>query len=456
MELTKVDFPGYVKNREKAIQILGGPGAIFNSIMSKDAPLKISFRPNDQLGHDVQSSTQELPCVLIKVKVIKKYIIQNGRKKLIKTELAPEFVGKAMRTFTFDQPSDFQFLPPLSSPYNSLTTKDPPLQNFLYLPPIHFLHNYKYDNSYIQRRIFGAQQEQMKTWTKADCPWVINQDLLLTLDHGPSVPEPADDINPSLLNMLTDMFNFRPIWTALAIFDHFSNQPAFKDLHLNETSTVFYHTLSCVAYYIKNGPYKMCWVKYGANPVFNQHYAKFQTIVLSLKTWEYADEISKRIKRKYIPKIDAVPQGISSLSALPNRLFYAIQLCDLNDTFPKDLLSTVQTKFSTRSGWFPPETIVSIRKFCLLKLLRMLKDESSSIHPDIIMADVSSMSDLKKGIEMAHPVQKRPEYDFNFLNDFQTALGIYDSSDATKKDDFNSIFGKRFSTLSVCGRIHTY
>ena len=456
MELAKVDFPGYVKNIDKAVAMLGGPNAIFNSIMGKDLPLNISFRPEDQLSHPIQSSSQELPCVLLKIKAIKRFKIINGHKKLIGVDFVPEFIGRSTKVFTFDQPSDFQFLPPLHSPYNSITTKDPPEQNFLYLPPPHFLHNYKYDNSYIQRRIFGSQQEQMKTWTKADCSWVINQDLLLTLDHGPSVPEPADDVNQTLLNLLNDMFTDRPIWTALAIFDHFSNLPTFKNLHLNETSTVFYHTLSCVAYYIKNGPFKMCWVKYGVNPLMSQHCANFQTIVLSLKTWEYADEISKRIKRKHIPKIDAVPPGISSLSTLPNRLFYGIQLCDLNDQFPQDLLSTIQPRFNQHSGWFPSETIINIRKFCLLKLYRMLKDESSKIHPDIIMADVSSKSDLKKGLEQAHPVQKQKEFDFELLNEFQSALGIYQSSDASSSDDFKAIFGKKFSILSVNDRLNSF
>ena len=456
MELTRINFPGYVKNREKAVQILGGPNAIYNSIVSKDSPLKLSFRPNDQLGHGIQSTSSDCPCILIKVKVVKKFKMVNGRKKLISTELTPEYVGKSIKTILFDQPSDFQFLPPLTTPYNSITTKDPPEQSFLYLPPTHFLHNYRYDNNYIQRRIFGSQQEQMKTWTKAECSWVINQDLLMTLEHGPTVPEPADDVHPVLLELFRKMFTERPVWTALAIFDHFSNQSIFTDLQLSETSTVFYHTLSVAAYYIKNGPFKMCWVKYGVNPLVEPSCAQYQTIVLSLKTEEYADEITKRIKRRYIPKVEPVPHGISSLSAIPNRLFYGVQLCDLNDQFPQDMMATMQPKFNVHSGWFPAETINSIRKFCLLKLDRMLKDESAKIHPDIIMADVLTVGDLKKNLEMAHPAPQRQEYDFTFLNEFQTALGIYDSNDVSKREDFKNIFGRRFSILSVCDRINSY
>ena len=455
MELTRVDFPGYVKNREKAVKMLGGENAIYNSIISKDTPLRVDFRPNDQLGHGITSSSTEDPCIVINVKVVRHFKIENGRKKLVKTELIPEFLGKAIRKLSFDQPSDFQFLPPLQSPYNQQTTVDPPPQNFLYLPPPAFLHNYKYDNSYIQRRLFASQQEHMKTWTKSDCPWVVNQNLLMTLDNGPVVSDPADDINKELYDILVRMFTERPIWTALAIFDKLSNNEAFQKLQLNETSTVFFHTLAYVAYYVKNGPFKMCWVRYGVNPIKSNSFAQYQSIVLSLKDWEFAEEITKRIKRRYIPKVEVVPPGISSLSTLPNRLFYGVQLCDIKDYFVKELLKTDNIKYSLKSGWYPEDVVVNIRKFCLLKLQRMLNDQSS-VHSDIIMADVSSLADLKKSIELAHPVQKKQEFDFQFMNEFQTALGVYESSEASSKEEFSSIFGKRFSILSVCDRINTY
>jgi general transcription factor 3C polypeptide 5 (transcription factor C subunit 1) len=455
MELTRVNFPGYVKNREKAVQMIGGKNAIFNSIMSKDTPLRIEFRPNDQLGHGIQSVSTQDPCIVIRVKVVRHFKIENGRKKLLRTELIPEFLGKAIKKLSFDQPSDFQFLPPLQSPYNQQTTVDPPPQNFMYLPPPTFLHNYKYDNSYIQRRLFASQHERMKTWTKSQCPWVVNQNLLMTLDNGPAMSDPADDINKELYDLLVKMFSERPIWTALSIFDNLSNNRTFQELQLNESSTIFFHTLAYVAYYIKNGPFKMCWVRYGVNPIKTSAYSEYQSIVLSLKDWEFADEITKRIKRRYIPKVETVPPGISSLTSLPNRLFYGVQLCDLKDSFVKDLLKVVRNKYSLKSGWYEEEVIVSIRKFCLLKLQRMLNDQYT-LHPDIIMADISSLSDLKKGIELARPAQKRIEFDFQLMNEFQTALGMYESSEITSKDDFKSIFTKKFSILSVCDRINSY
>lgn len=456
MELTRLDFPGYVQNIEKAVNMLGGSHAIFQSITSKDTPLKINFRPNDQLGHEISSSSSDDPCILLKIKRLRKYKIVNGEKQLIGTEYVAEFVGRSSQTFEFNQPSDFQFLPALQSPYNQPTVVDPPPQSFLYLPPQRFLHNYKYKASYIQRRIFAAQQEQMKTWKKSECPWIINQQLLFTLKNGPSPSEPASDINHELLSLLQVLFDERPIWTVLAIFDKFStSKSVITDLKMNENSPVFFHTLACVAYFVRNGPFKMCWVKYGVNPIAQKELSIYQTIVLSLKTWEYADEISKRITRtsKYIPRNEEVPTGISSLNAIPNKLFYAIQICDLRDSYPTQMSQMKLDSYNRNHGWYHEEIITNIRKFCLLKLQRLLKD-SKKVNPNILMADINSNVDLAKEISRSKESQKKIDFDFLFVNDFQGILGICETN--LDNCDYQNILGKKFTFMSCVDRINNY
>ena len=56
MNLYRVEFPGYVKNQDKAIQILGGKKEIYTQL-SKDTPsLNFSFRPNDKLSHKIHDA----------------------------------------------------------------------------------------------------------------------------------------------------------------------------------------------------------------------------------------------------------------------------------------------------------------------------------------------------------------------------------------------------------------
>lgn len=454
MELTRVDFPGYVQNIEKAINMLGGSNQVFTAI-ANEQPLKINFRPNDQLGHEISSDTTDDPCILIKVKRYRKYIMKDGIKTLIGTEFVPVFVGRSTKTVAFNQPSDFQFLPALQSPYNEPTVVDPPPQSFLYLPPQRFLHNYKYKASYIHRRLFTAQQEQMKTWTKSECPWIINQQLLFSLTRGPSPSDPASDVNEELLELLKQLFEERPIWTVLAIFDQYADEISRISDKFNESSPVFFHTLACVAYFIKNGPFKMCWVKYGVNPISNRHYSAFQTIVLSLKTWEYADEISKRITRpsKYSTKNNSVPKGISSINCIPNKLFYPVQFCDLLDGYPKELRSMANDTFDIHSGWYTKDVITNARKFCLLKLRRML-DEKGTVNSHIIMADINNNSDLNKELQRAKETAKKVNFDLLFLNDFETILGVHDSN--IENADFNNLLGKKMTFLNCMDRINNY
>ena len=167
MNLYRVEFPGYVKNQDKAIQILGGKKEIYTQL-SKDTPsLNFSFRPNDKLSHKIVSEASTDPCVLIRIKAIRKYKMKNGKKVYTETKLIPEYLGKTLQTNRFCSPSDFQFLPPLNSQLNEPTVSLPIPQSFLYLPPPVFLHNYHYSAQYIQKRLFSSKQvETSKYWKR--------------------------------------------------------------------------------------------------------------------------------------------------------------------------------------------------------------------------------------------------------------------------------------------------
>lgn len=447
MKISRIVFPGYVKNNEKAIDMLGGSKEIFEQCNSADPHLKISFRPNDPLAHMIESTSKIDPCVIIRIKVVRQFKIEDGKKKIISQELIPEFVGTTSQSIQFGKPSDFQFLPSLSTTLNEPTVQNPPPQNFLYLPPPVFIHNYNYDAYYIQRRIFSSKQhESVKLWKKDECSWIINQNDLYSLDNGPKQPPIASDVIKELVEIFEDMFKDRPIWTTLAIYDYLNeNYKDRKDiLEMNQQNPQIFHCLAIVAYHIRNGPFQMCWVRYGINPILAPNFALHQSVLLALREWQYADDIiqsTRKATRLISQKISSLPIGISKINAVPERLLYAFQLIDVDDNeFIRKLLNEIQEEFSPTTGWYSSEVIDTIRKFELLKLQRMILDKKHT-PPSIIMADITSADQIQKELDVYKPKTTGIDsFDKELKLQAQSILDISESADEESLSELYEYF----------------
>lgn len=460
-----MEFPGYVKNMDRTIQMMGGVHFLYQQFSSQTPKLTVSFRPGDPLCHPIGSEQAICPCIAMKIRVVKKYMIVNGKKELINVEYAPQLVGKATVSNFFKQPSDFQFLPALDSPLNEPTvvSESPVQQSFLYLPPPVFLHSYKYDARYIQKRIFASQQsENAKLW-KRSAEWVVNQNDLIALECGPRPPERANDVTDEMLEIFREMFERRPIWTSLAVYDHLVsvNEQRSNILDIAEASPAIFHALACVAYHVKTGPFKSCWVRYGINPLLKSDYKLYQVVVVSLREWEHADELMKRVTRKrnkYIAKkIGSIPVGVSKAETLPDRLYFGIQIIDII-THPvlEELLSRSNNEYSFNTGWFSFEQIKSVRDFLVLKYTRMMEMENGESLGNVIMSNIASVQDVTKELgEKTAQRQSGEQFDFEFVNVAQDILGIYDSHGDEGIDELLGAVSQKTCSL-VLDRIFSY
>ena len=434
MKISRIVFPGYVKNNEKAVEMLGGSKEIYEQCSAETPHLKISFRPNDPLAHTIESTSKIDPCVIIRIKVVRQFKIEDGKKKIISQQLVPEYIGSTSQSILFGKPSDFQFLPSLSTTLNEPTVQNPPPQNFLYLPPPVFIHNYNYDAYYIQRRIFSSKQhESVKLWKKDECSWIINQNDLYSLENGPKPPPIASDVVKELVEIFEELFKERPIWTTLAIFDYLNenHKDKISILEMNQQNPQIFHCLAVVAYHIRNGPFQMCWIRYGINPILTPNFALFQSVLLALREWPYADDIiqsTRKATRLISQKISSLPIGISKINAVPERLLYAFQLFDVNsDRYVKQLLNEVQDEFSSTTGWYSSDVIDKIRKFELLKLQRMILDKKNT-PPSIIMADVNSDEQVQKELDV-NKTKGSESFDKELYLQAQSILDISESAD---------------------------
>lgn len=416
--------------------MLGGESGIYNTLTSENPVFKVSLRPADPMAHPIASETSTDPCVVIRVKVVKKYKIIDGKKVLFDVEYVPEYIGATVITNSFNQPSDFQFLPPLNSPINTPTVEDLPelSQSFLYFPPPVFMHNYKYDAHYMQKRIFASQQSETSKLWKGTCEWLVNQNDLMALERGPRPSAILDNASEELMALFKEMFEFRPIWTSLAIYDYLNKTEETRGSvrDLGESTAVIFHSLSAIAYHIKTGPFKMCWVKYGINPLLDSQYRMFQVCVVSLRDWDFADELMKRVNRKsnkYVAKkINTVPVGMSRGMALPDRLYFGVQLCDIEHPLIDNILSEYLPKYTFSTGWFSQSQITDVRDFLLLSYQRMITTEGGETMVKMLMANVATTKDVRNELGTVKPKRERTDlFDYQLLADAQAILGVYDS-----------------------------
>jgi general transcription factor 3C polypeptide 5 (transcription factor C subunit 1) len=304
-------------------------------------------------------------------------------------------------------------------------------QSFLYLPPAVFIHNNKYDSGYIQKRIFSSQQgESLKLW-KGRAEWLVNQNDLIALEHGPAPPKRAPDVRDDILSIFEELFEARPIWTSIAIYDHLVRVAEARGdvLELPENGPAIFRALACVAYHIKTGPFKVTWVRYGINPLREPAYRMYQVVVISLREWDYADELEKRIQRrsmKYISKkIGETPAGISRAMALPDRLYFGLQLIDIEHPILAELLARAEPQYSLASGWFTDAQIAAVRDFVRLKYQRMIVDPAAEKAAAVIMADITSFEQLRQELGLKKQKKAAGEaWDFELINEAQAILGL--------------------------------
>lgn len=464
MKIARIVFPGYVKNPEKAINMLGGSHEIYKQCSSENPQLQISFRPNDPLAHKIESNVKTDPSIIIRIKVVRQFKIVNGEKEIISQKLIPEYIGKTIQSICFGKPSDFQFLPSLSTTLCESTVSNPPPQQFLYLPPPVFIHNYNYNSYYIQKRIFSnRQQDSYKFWKKDECTWIINQDDLHSQENGPRPPPMASDVVKELVEIFEEMFEQRPIWTAIALFDHLNqiNETRGNILDMSQQNPQIFHCLAVVAYHIKNGPFKMCWVRYGVNPILTNTYALHQTITLALKDFVFADELiqeAKKGSRLVVTKISDLPLGISKIQALPERLQYVVQLIDLNTVdhpFIAGLLAEQQETFSFTTGWYSSQIIETIRKFILLKLQRMVVNKNK-IPASLIMRDIVSQEQIQKEIDAYRTKAIAIDsFDFELMNQVESIFGGFGYG---KKESFTDLldYCEKGLCISYCDMLQPF
>ncbi|KAL3268612.1 hypothetical protein HHI36_007718 [Cryptolaemus montrouzieri] len=293
--LVRIQYPGIVKNLDRALETLGGISGIERAVSSVPNKLQLNFHPENKFNKGCIADCDSSSGLLLKVK------IQKFQDKAPKYTY--EIVGNTIRNFVFNKLIDFQYLPlvakyPESAEsevnyiYDSIVLKNLPSLNdalkedkvnmTLFLPPFCFSRS---DN---QRKLNPIEKtspgnvnlptNKNQTDVKKKC-MAFSKQKQQSIFHKfsePNIPERPYEFVSQLIDKgnyqerlikLQKFFEERPIWTKNGI--------KYNTKFSNDILKIL---LPAVAYYETSGPWRCTWIRFGYDPRKDPTARKFQNL----------------------------------------------------------------------------------------------------------------------------------------------------------------------------------
>ncbi|KAJ2238223.1 tau 95 subunit of transcription factor TFIIIC [Coemansia sp. RSA 1722] len=404
-----VEYPGYIKDAEKAIRSLGGREKLARDV-SEDtgARLELRYRYNDPTSHPISGEIVPTQNVLIKVtrRIKRAKGASKDKSTEISTETSAEIVGIIEKTARFRKLADFQYVVGKDDPLTGLThaLQDINLEEAkrvgsssvfdsdvaaktAYIPAP-FLDRSCWPSQYLGK-VSGQRQKQRSHSTDVDD---IDKDAnkhiapYNMLYHGiqirfndktvPSEPTPQliEDMKVIPENILTKaraILEETPVVTRNAM-DVMIPASERNSIKLN-------NIMSTMSYGMDTGPWRSCWIRFGYDPRKDKDSYKYQIfdqrrLVSSEATLKHRKGRTRGFPQsqmntfsqgeaglrypapvqKYILDEEAIRQDIAGI--------YQMQNIDL--PLVNDLLEYPAGRRKTpceKSGWFYPSILKTIR-----------------------------------------------------------------------------------------------
>ncbi|KAJ8726552.1 hypothetical protein PYW07_001250 [Mythimna separata] len=299
-ELVGVLFPGIVKNEDKAITCLGGIRNI-SQVYSNPSKrrLGLSFQPENPFVRKIYGNSKKGAGVLLKVKVKK---VKEGNE--IKREVVSTTVVGCVKTmFRFESMCDFQYLAvhregPSDGPVSCCLEKILPsgveVIDFMLQPspllliPSSFTRfekpiGYAYTDKRHPDRSSPEPGDSVHSKTRMLRSSQVSPYTFNLTNELPSEPhevyvkqkEIKFDLHPRLIeeyDVVKKLFDERPIWSLNLIRYH-------TKIRLVSLKVI----MPCLALYMKTGPWRSTWVKYGYDPRKDPAARKYQTLDFRLR-----------------------------------------------------------------------------------------------------------------------------------------------------------------------------
>ncbi|XP_062815692.1 general transcription factor 3C polypeptide 5 isoform X2 [Anolis carolinensis] len=278
--LVCVEFPGVVRDPEKALLSLGGEEALARVYADPSRRLELYFRPKDPYCHPVCANRFPASSMLLRVR-------RRTRRKRPEEAVSVqvEVLGIVSTVYKFQGMSDFQFLAAQSCPgappqslYDRVRLLQPEKEAFfmgrlpLYIPPPIFSRldtpmDYYYRPETQHREGYHhppLSSENLIGLSRARRP---HNAIFVTFEEEEVPAKPLEAAQHTWRRVcsnaldhraeeeLRELFEVRPVWSRNAVKANIS-------LHPDKLKFL----LPYLAYYMLTGPWRSLWVRFGYDP----------------------------------------------------------------------------------------------------------------------------------------------------------------------------------------------
>lgn len=339
-QLVMIEYPGFVKNPDKAINTLGGIEAVEKVYDSHKDRLELKFRKADPLSHPAYGDRVPKKCLAFRIKKVKNITSREEQKS---GTFNLEVVGKIQTSFKFDTLAEFQWLPmrrtnmvdslkssdlndgvtikrtqaslfpsyasilddilPIKNPFDNALKNFNPDAPLLLLPAV--FSRFDTPREIHQPHPKFRSKEMRDEFERQQSLSIIGRTrkkrstMSYLLNFADKIPEkPSDKLTKersmlsaqerTLLPKLQECFERQKVWSRAALcYD------------LNCTTLEIKYILPLVAFHYLNGPFRTMWVKYGYNPHEDNASKILQTLDFRVKNSQDQQEYSKRSIHQY-------------------------------------------------------------------------------------------------------------------------------------------------------------
>ena len=330
-----IEYPGFVKNVDKALNTLGGVSTIDKVNKSEKDRLELKFRRADPLSHSAYGDRVAKKGLVLR--------IRRSKTSQNEEQFSISVVGKVQTVYCFDTLAEFQWLPmqrtnqvellktkdlddgvnitrtsqslnpeyasilddilPIKDPFdNTLKTFNPDAP-LLILPAIFSRFDTPRDVHQYQPKF--RSKEMRDEFNRQQRLSIIGRTrkkrstMTYLLNYGDPIPERAPEklikerqtlsnYEYSLVPRMKDCFMRQKVWSKAALC-----------FELNCTLQDVKYTLPLVAYHWLNGPFRTMWVEYGYDPHKDKSSKILQTLDFRIKNPLDQQEYSRRSMHQY-------------------------------------------------------------------------------------------------------------------------------------------------------------
>lgn len=335
-----VEYPGFVKNDDKALATLGGTDAISRAFHSQKDRLELKFRKTDPLAHAVYGDKTPKKCLVLRIQRAKSSE-QAGTSQ--ESTYSISVIGKIQTVFKFETLAEFQWLPiqrtnftptikpeelhtgsiirrtresldptyasildeilPIMDPFDNTLKSFNPDAPLLLLPAV--FSRFDSPREIHQPHPKFRSKEMRDEFERQQSLSIIGRTrkkrstMSYLISFGDAIPQkPPEKLvkerammsnqERSLVPKLKACFDRQKVWSKASLcYD------------LNCSTLDIKYILPLLAYHYLNGPFRTMWVKYGYDPHKDHSSKILQTLDFRVKNPHETQEYSKRSIHQY-------------------------------------------------------------------------------------------------------------------------------------------------------------